>query len=393
MKLKVLCITPWFPNVPTDSLGSYIYRSCEALIGADVSIVTLVVRPWTPRIFGLFYEDWIRPRLQKERFSSLLNLHINHYLSIPRNFFYNLSLSLYRFGTERMIRELVHRHHIQIIHAHTEIPGTGAVRIAKKLSVPVIITLHGISTSKRILNTEKKQNSLKKTLSHADRVVLVGEPLRSYFSPLAGRDDHFRIVHNGFFLPHQGYYRKEHRKRLKIISVANLHEGKGIDLTIQALARVEKAGFVHWTYDVVGGGSERVNLEALVKSLGLMHKIFFHGGQPHDKALGLLKEADVFLLPSYRESFGIANLEAMGAGLLSIGVRGQGTEAFIKDGLTGFLVPPHDVDAITNLLIEIMSQKIDWKKIATAGYEYAHKEFTWNAHAQKLIKVYEEILK
>ena len=180
------------------------------------------------------------------------------------------------------------------------------------------------------------------------RVVLVGEPLRPYFAALAGRDDHFRVVPNGFAVPDRVADPRPEGwgPNLRWISVSNLHEGKGVDLTLQALARLRQAGSATWSYDIVGDGAERPRLEAMTDALGLRDRVTFHGRMPHDAAMRVLAQADVFVLPSYREAFGIAYLEAMALGLLAIGVSGQGPEAFIAHERTGLLVRPNDVESL-----------------------------------------------
>ena len=390
--MRILCVTPWFPNVPTAGHYNYIYHSVDALRRAGHDVTVLVTRPWTPRVFRHIHPDWDRKPLKQELFDPSLNLNVCHYLSIPRNYCYELSGPLYRLGTAHHIRRLIKEHDIQVVHAHTEPVGYAAVPLAHEAGIPAVLTLHGINMAQRMLNTTLKRERVRTTLTDADRVVLVGEPLREYFAALAGWDDHFRVVPNGFFFPEvcRTETRFQQDAPLRIVSVSNLHEGKGIDLNLQALAGLNQYGLRDWHYMIVGGGRERDNLEAMVRDLGLGEQVVFLGLLPHDQVFSALTDADVFLLPSYREAFGIAYLEAMAAGLVTIGVQGQGPEAFIRDGETGYLVPPRDVQAITNLLYTIINDKNEAGRIADAGREHVRQNFTWERHAEKLTAVFTE---
>ena len=257
-----------------------------------------------------------------------------------------------------------------------------------------MLTLHGINTERRLLDTPWKRRRLRAALCEATRVVLVGEPLRSHFGGLAGRDDHFRVVPNGFAVPDESRHREPlvPGKPFRWISVSNLHEGKGVDLTLQALARLARSGFAEWSYDIVGDGAERLRLEAMTDELGLRSKVIFHGRLPHDQAMRLLSEADAFVLPSYREAFGVAYLEAMALGLLAIGVAGQGPEAFVTSGETGLLVSPNDVESLFVAMKSVLEDRAKARSIAAAGQRHVRSEFTWRRHAEKLIAVYREAL-
>jgi len=68
MCLKILCVTPWFPNKPNQKEGNFILDSVEALAKEGHKVTVLVTRPWTPRIFGLLHSDWIRPPIEKHLF-------------------------------------------------------------------------------------------------------------------------------------------------------------------------------------------------------------------------------------------------------------------------------------------------------------------------------------
>lgn len=394
MSFRVLVITPWFPNKPGEQQGNFIYHSLRALSELGNTVCVLVTRPWTPRIFGLLRKEWIRPPLNPNVFLNLEMVRQVNYLSIPRYILRDLSGSLSRLSTDKVIGKIIRDYDIQIIHAHTEDVGYGAVRLGQRIGIPVVLTIHGINTSVRLLDTRRKRNILRDTLNKADRVILVGESLRSYFSPLAGRSDHFRVVPNGFYLPDSFYNCKEKKwgKKLKVISVSNLCKEKGIDLTLEALARLSQQGFCDWTYEIIGDGEERKRLETMTKELGLEDNVYFQGALSHNDALLYLKGADVFLLPSYKEAFGVAYLEAMVSGLLTIGVGGQGPEDFINNGVTGYLVPPRDVDAIYSLLRYIIDNPTEVAEIAASGCEYVRREFTWDKHARKLMAIYQEAM-
>ena len=394
MAYNILFITPWFPSSPLDGKYNYILHGIEALVRSGNKVSVLVTQPWMPNFFGLMHPAWKRPQLQVDDFDPALNIHLRQYFSIPRYYLHQFSGQLHQFSVAGSIRQLIRAHDIQLIHAHTEQAGFSAASIAKEFKIPSVLTLHGIDTSPHALNTVAKQWHLRNILCGADRVVLVGKPLHAYFASIAGCDDHFRVVPNGFYLPAHllSSTRKSCDQLLRVISVSNLQEGKGIDLAIKALHHLTISGYNGWTYTIVGDGPELDPLKNIVENLGLTERVFFKGWLHHDQALQLLAEADIFLLPSYREAFGVAYLEAMAMGLLTIGVQGQGPEAFISHGETGYLVPPQDTEAIFRVLRSAIEDWDNALRISAMGREHARNNFTWEKYAEKLKMVYSEVV-
>lgn len=392
-RLNILVITPWFPNTPEGYQGNFIYHSVKTLSESGIKVYLLVIRPWTPKIFWFLNRDWVRPPLDPASFTGFGMLKQINYFSFPNYIFFGLRGQFLRLRTDKLIRKWVQVYGINIIHAHTEDVGY-VVRLGEELGIPVILTLHGINTSSKILNTEYKRRILRETLNNARRVILVGEPLRSHFYALAGKDDNFRIVPNGFYSSEkiEGIKEKRWAKRLNIISISNLYEEKGVHFTIEALAMLSKEGFSDWEYKIIGDGRGRNRLEGMSRKFGLQNRIHFYGALPHNAALSYLNESNIFILPSYKEAFGVAYLEAMANGLLTVGVKGQGPEAFIHDGITGYLVPPKNTEAIYLLLRLIITNDILVEKIARAGQEYVWREFTWDQHAKKMMRIYSEVI-
>ena len=132
---------------------------------------------------------------------------------------------------------------------------------------------------------------------------------------------------------------------------------------------------------IIGDGSERKNLENLVKKLGLQEKVKFLGQIPNEKIPAYLAGADCFCLPSLREGFGIVILEAMAAGLPVIGTNVGGIKDLIEDGKTGLLIEPKNPQAISQAINKIYSGQ----KFSKANL----KKYSWQNIASKVLELYE----
>jgi glycosyltransferase involved in cell wall biosynthesis len=391
--MMILCLTPWFPAYPGAHKGNFILDSLLSLEGYGHHIKVLVTQPWIPSWLRMGLPTFGQSVIQLNTHSKSFEIEVLQHLSIPRNYLRSLSSFFYRKKVEIAVRRIIARQGVDVILVHTELAAIGVTGIAKSMGIPVVVVLHGINTAPR-LNTPAQLNIVGKTLASCDRVVLVGEPLAEYFFPIVGRNDHFRVVHNGFRLPSLGNGKlpSSWSDKVHFISVSNLHEGKGIELNLQALGRLYENNIRNWVYTIVGDGWERLALEKVTEELGIAGQVKFIGAVSHDEVYQYLNDADVFVLPSYREAFGIAYLEAMACGLLTIGVLGQGPAAFINDHETGMLIPPRSVPALLDCLEEIISKPEEMQLIADAGRKFVRTEFTWQRHAENLTKVLQEVV-
>lgn len=382
--MRVLCLTPWFPNAPGEREGNYIHDSVMALREHGIEVKVLLSRVWKP---------WQRNEPCYQAFPADLSLEMVRYPGIPRDYLRSLSNRMLFSCLYRKAMAYARKHRVQLIHAHTEALAEIASSVAGKLGISSVVTIHGINTSHRYLGTAAQKEHFRKALNACDRVVLVGEPLRQYFAAITGRDDHFRVVHNGFRLPDACGKREICTGIIKrLISVSNLHEGKGLDLTIRALAMLQASGIRDWSYHIVGDGYMRAELEQLVQSLNLQKKITFIGAVEHAEVASHLKQADLFVLPSYREAFGIAYLEAMACGLLVIGVEGQGAAEFIRHRENGLLTKPKDIDDLAGHIRFAMVNPEETQRMAEAGCDTAMHDFNWTTHATALRSIYRELL-
>ncbi|TNF63933.1 MAG: glycosyltransferase, partial [Rhodobacteraceae bacterium] len=260
--------------------------------------------------------------------------------------------------------------------------------------LPVIAVLHGQNTNRAYLSAGSQSDRFRKALSAVDRLVIVGEPMRAYAGLLAGRGDHLAVIGNGVDAPERMRVPPDpDTAPVELITVANLQEGKGIDLLIAALARLAADGAGDWRLRVVGDGPLRDALQAQAARAGLDARIRLLGARSNAQVFALLAEADVFVLPSFREAFGVAYLEAMSTGLLTIGVQGEGPSQFIDHGRTGFLVAPRSVDSLVATLRPVLTGPRDgWRRIAAAGAAHARTHCTWQTHAEQLTDLMDRVI-
>ena len=210
---------------------------------------------------------------------------------------------------------------------------------------------------------------------------------------MGGNDNNFVVVPNGFLFSKDMLIKNKPYwpDMLTFVSVSNLSDdAKRIDISLRAFAELEKEKKYNWNYVVIGDGTFKTEYEKLAFSLGLKDKVKFVGFCTHKEVYRYLLKSDIFCLPSFPEAFGVAHLEAMAFGLLTIGTRGQGPSMFIKHEETGLLVEKDSVFSLKSVLQMIFEHPEKMKLIALNGKKQAHENFTWKQHAKKLSAIYQE---
>ena len=393
--MKILYITNIFPNSPKDPRGRFIYESIKAVKAEGNEVNVFVTNTIKPKIIPDLIKRNNHFYINKNLFDSEIIIESGNYLSIPRNFYKSISIFFYRKMLLPKIKDHIIKFEPRVIHCHDNLSAFIILPFAKKLDIPVCLTIHGIDTSKQLKNKYMRSIN-KKIYDQVDSIFVVGKTIIQDIRCKNILENQKKI----FFIPN-GIKKIRNKKRktidldsLKFISVSNLEEGKGIDLNIKALSLFNKKyPSYNWTYKIIGDGSQKNNIKNLIKKERLQNKITIKGLCNEDEVFKNLVNSDVFILPSYREAFGIAYLEAMSHGLITMGVSNQGPSHFIKDNVTGFLVKPNSYKAIEKFILFVKNNMLDARKIAERGSIYVQKNFTWNIHAQKLIKHYEDLIK
>ncbi|WP_158089559.1 glycosyltransferase family 4 protein [Magnetofaba australis] len=382
---RIVMLTPWFPETPDAQQGKFILDSAQALAQRGHSVLAIVAEPY--RLGGARRKpDWLPAGVCWRAL---------RYPSAPRY----VARGLTQWFCERLLAPQV-AHMAQtfgadLLHGHNERLAAVAIRAGRAAQAPVVATWHGVETHPR-MQRSKAQAFVGRVQHGVDRAVVVGDALRRHYPALAQRPDGAHTVHNGFRpVDAAAVSRAPWSDPWRVVSVSNLQPGKGIDVTLRALAQLRNLPDWQgdWRYDVIGDGPQRRSLEALSHSLGLAQRVRFHGRLKHDQLAVWLGQAHLFCLPSQPEAFGIAYLEAMSAGCLALGVAGEGPSAFIVHGQSGVLAQEPSPDLVAAHLQELRAHPSTAQQIALAGQERVLSEFTWARHAERLESLYAQLLR
>jgi D-inositol-3-phosphate glycosyltransferase len=167
---------------------------------------------------------------------------------------------------------------------------------------------------------------------------------------------------------------------------------KGLDLLLNAMAHFPNGRSVKLV--VVGGNAgendEMSKLSSLVNKLGIEKRVQFVGPVEHQKMPLFYNAADICVIPSYHESFGLVAVESLASGTPVVASRVGGLATIVKDGETGYLVDKHSADDFAMHLCLLMSEDKIRKSMATAARPSVIN-YDWSNTAAKVLKVYEEI--
>ena len=180
---------------------------------------------------------------------------------------------------------------------------------------------------------------------------------------------------------------------ITLLTVARLVEIKGLEYSIRAVAKLAKH-CPQLKYIIVGEGELRPTLEGLIKRLGMSDKIDLVGEVDREEVARFMDEAHIFLLTSVttedegQEAVGGVIREAMAAGLPVVATNSGGIQESVLDGISGFLVPERDVDAIAEKIQFLINNPDICSKMGGKGNQIVAENFDIKQYNQKMIDIY-----
>jgi len=265
-----------------------------------------------------------------------------------------------RFHINALERE-ASRIHPQVVVGHLGFNLEFAARLASRNNLPLVAAVHmgDLIYGPRMLGSERLREILFSARVVAARSPAVRRRLLAGFPDLRSR---CRTIWSGLDTP--GYLRDSPEPRLReltrggtlrLITACSLTKLKKVDVTLKALARIGASR--SWIFTIAGEGPERSRLESLARDLGMESRVRFTGGLSRASLRKELAGAHLFVMVSAPETFGLAYLEAMGAGCLVVGARGNGVDGIVVNRRNGWLCRPGDVEGLAELLKEVLSAR------------------------------------
>ena len=294
--------------------------------------------------------------------------------------------------------EVAEIYELDLLHVHYAIPHSVSAMLARQMlscdharprrRLPYVTTLHG--TDITLVGSDPSYLPITRfSIDQSDGVTSISEYLKRRTLEVFAVQTPIQVIPN--FVNCDLYHRTpellEHRSEYAgadekiLVHLSNFRPVKRLGDVIEIFDRVQQK--IPSRLLMIGDGPERSSAEWLAVKKGIHKKVDFLGKQ--DRISEKLAVADVMLLPSQLESFGLAALEAMACEVVPITTNEGGLPEVVDHGKTGFLAPVGDVETMANYAIEILS---DEKKLREMG-EQARASAQARFCASKIIPMYE----
>ncbi len=297
------------------------------------------------------------------------------------------------------------------VHANYWLSGIAGHRIKHELDLPLVSTFHTLARVKAEASPEEVSSDEPHRRAEAEAAVMrCSEVVLASCSVEAAQlaqlydSDPARIrvvapgVDHAFFGPG---HRPQARRALGLpasspllLFVGRIQPLKGADVAVRALAAMTE--YPDASLLIVGGpsgprGEEHLaSLQELVDDLGLAERVRFEEPQPHELLSTYYRAADVCVVPSRSESFGLVALEAAACGTPVVAAAVGGLTTLVEDGHTGFVVDPSTPEAFADGASGILADPSLAERLATAAVVRSRR-YTWAQAASLLRGTYEEL--
>ncbi|MBO2943151.1 N-acetyl-alpha-D-glucosaminyl L-malate synthase BshA [Paenibacillus sp. F411] len=314
------------------------------------------------------------------------------YHEVEVNDYYVFRYPPYDLSLATKMAQVANMQQLDVMHVHYAVPHAVCAFLAKQMvgdRLKVVTTLHGTDITV-LAQDESLKDLIRLAINESDAVTAVSQDLIAETRSVLDISREIDLTYN--FVDPRVYYPKDsaslrrdyaqpHEKVLMHIS--NFRPVKRVQDVVDIFARVR--GELPAKLLLVGEGPDLPKIQCRIQELGLADDVHFLGKQ--DEIAHVLSMADVLLLPSEKESFGLVALEAMACGVPTIGSTAGGIPELVTHGETGFLAPIGDSHAMAGYAMELLRNDALAERLKAACLKRAKTEFC----NEKIRSKYEEI--
>jgi colanic acid/amylovoran biosynthesis glycosyltransferase len=180
---------------------------------------------------------------------------------------------------------------------------------------------------------------------------------------------------------------------VQIVTIARLAEKKGVEYAIRAVAKLAKSK-TNLNYTIVGDGLLKERLQQLIQELNVDNIVTLVGWKQQQEVIEIINNSDIMLAPSVtskdgdREGIPVVLMETMAMGLPIVSTVHSGIPELVENGVSGFLVPERDVDALAEKLNYLVENPEVWNKMGAAGRAFVEKYYNADKLNDKLVEIY-----
>jgi len=305
-----------------------------------------------------------------------------------------------------------------LIHSHYWLSGLAAESLQQDWHIPFVHMFHTLGEMKnRIAQSESEKegpyriDGERRVLAVANRIIAATLAEKAQLEWLYQTDSNIiTVVPPGVDTTHfypipadeaKSFIGLPQNERM-ILFVGRIEPLKGVDTIIRAMStlRLSNVSSSHPVHLAIIGGDpnanpeqmneEMVRLQNLCHDLGMDRIVVFLGKRGQDTLPYYYSAAEVLVMPSHYESFGLVALEAMACGTPVVASQVGGLAFLVQDGITGFSVPDQDPEVLAEKLMEILGDSIKREQMGRNAAAYA-RHYSWPIIASQIKKVYGEI--
>jgi N-acetyl-alpha-D-glucosaminyl L-malate synthase BshA len=282
------------------------------------------------------------------------------------------------------MHEVVRTHKLDLLHCHYAIPHATSAWIARQMlhetneDVALITTLHG--TDITLVGQDPSFHAITKfSIERSDRITAVSQFLKAEtFNAFRCTSCRVEVIYN--FIDPAVYDRSRYTSDIRgqfdgtrpvLMHLSNFRPVKRVRDVVRIFAKANAV--VPSVLVMIGDGPDRPAAEEEARALGVESSVYFLG--KIDAVAPLLASADIFLLPSQSESFGLSALEALASGVPVIASDTGGLPEVVKHDVTGLLYPVGDIDGMSAGVISLLQDSARRKAMADAGAEDTRSRF------------------
>lgn len=294
---------------------------------------------------------------------------------------------------------------IDLFHAHDWLVANAGIGLKHVFRKPLIATIHSTEIGRRgglHSDYERMIHETESWLTYdAWKVICCSNYMLSHVKEIFNLPlDKLIMIPNGVETEDYDKYSDNEMSKLRckfalpeekiVLFVGRLVYEKGVHVLVNAIPKILEK--VNAKFIIVGNGYMKDNLLSLVKSMGISHKVLFTGFLDEETLRKLQKCADVSVVPSLFEPFGIVALEAMAAKSPLVASDTGGLSEIVEHDITGVKVHPNDPDSLTKGITKVLLNEEYARRLRENAYRKVKEKFNWHKISQSTKELYSQVL-